>query len=146
MNFFDALQVSSTGLTAQRLRMNLISSNLANVNTTRTPEGGPYQRKQVVLESAPVASEFERIMNDEMDTKVAQVNIVGVAQDTRPPVVKFDPNHPDADDKGYVSFPNINVIEEMVEMMTAARSYEANVTAITTVKTMANKALEIGKR
>lgn len=146
MNFFDSLRISSSGLSAQRLRMNLISGNLANVNTTRTPEGGPFQRKEAVFESQPINPDFQELVESELDARVSQVKVAGVSDDQRPPVVKFDPNHPDADEKGYVSFPNINVIEEMVDMMTAARSYEANVTAITTAKTMANKALEIGKR
>ena len=145
MNFFDALRVSSSGLSAQRLRMNLISSNLANVNTTRTPQGGPYQRKSAVFEATPLVSDFDRTMASTLRDKISQVTITGVADDSRPPVSKFDPHHPDADNKGYVSFPNINVIEEMVDMMTAARSYEANVTAITTAKSMAMKALEIGR-
>jgi len=145
MNFFDSLRISSSGLSSQRLRMNLISSNLANVNTTRTPEGGPFQRKEIVVEEEPLDSEFSRMLQAGAKGRVSQVRIVGISEDRRPPVIKFEPSHPDADEKGYVSFPNINVIEEMVNMMTAARSYEANVTAITTAKSMASKALEIGR-
>jgi len=145
MDFFDALHVSSSGLSAQRLRMNLISSNLANVNTTRTPQGGPFRRKEVVFEAVPIKSEFNEMLRDRTDARMAQVEIDEVMEDPRPPVIKFDPHHPDADEKGYVAFPNINLIEEMVNMMSAARSYEANVTAISTSKNMALKALEIGR-
>ncbi len=145
MDFFDALHVSSSGLTAQRLRMNLISSNLANVNTTRTPEGGPFRRKEVVFEAVPLKSEFNEMLKDRTDAQMTRVAIDSVMEDPRPPVNKHDPNHPDADENGYVAFPNINLIEEMVNMMSAARSYEANVTAISTSKNMALKALEIGR-
>ncbi len=145
MDFFSSLKISSSGLSAQRLKMNLISSNLANVNTTRTPQGGPYQRKEVVLKAEPVKSEFYDALQSRLKGRISEVEVADINEDSRPPVVKFDPNHPDADEKGYVSFPNINVIEEMVDMMTASRSYEANVTAITTAKNMAAKALEIGR-
>ena len=145
MDFFDALNVSSSGLTAQRLRMNLISSNLANVNTTRTPEGGPFRRKEVVFEAVPIKSEFNEMLRDRTDARMTRVAVDSVTEDPRPPVIKYDPNHPDANEQGNVAFPNINLIEEMVNMMSAARSYEANVTAISTSKNMALKALEIGR-
>jgi flagellar basal-body rod protein FlgC len=145
MNFFDSMQTSASGLTAQRLRMNLVSSNLANTNTTRTEQGGPYQRKEPIFASTPIQSAFGEILNSELGGGPAEVNVVDVINDSRKPIQKFDPLHPDADSLGFVSMPNINVMEEMVNMMTASRSYEANVTAITTSKNMVQKALEIGR-
>ena len=145
MNFIDALQISASGLTSQRLRMNVVSSNLANSHTTRTPEGGPYKRKDVVFSAKPLETSFQRMMKSQINEKLSEVKVVGVIEDPRPPVIKYDPQHPDADEKGYIALPNINVVEEMVNMMSATRSYEANVTAVNATKRMALKALEIGK-
>lgn len=145
MNFFDSMQTSASGLTAQRLRMNLVSSNLANTNTTRTEKGGPYERKEPVFAAMPAKSAFSEILKEELGGGPTEVNVVEVINDPRKPLLKFDPMHPDADSQGFVSMPNINVMEEMVNMMTASRSYEANVTAISTSKTMVLKALEIGR-
>ena len=145
MNFFNALRVSSSGLTAQRVRMNLAANNLANINTTKTPEGGPYRRKDVVFASQPLEKSFGDTLNSRMTGKLSEVRVVGVIDDPRPPHTKHDPQHPDADEKGYVKTPNINLMEEMVNMISATRSYEANVTAIKASKDMALKALEIGK-
>ena len=145
MNFIDALQVSASGLTSQRLRMNVVSSNLANSHTTRTEEGGPYKRKEVVFESKPLKSSFQEMVNSQIKGKLSGVTVTGIIEDQSPPIIKYDPQHPDADNKGYVSMPNINVIEEMVNMMSASRSYEANVTAVNVTKRMAMKALDIGK-
>ena len=145
MNFFDSLQTSASGLTAQRLRMNLVSSNLANTNTTRTEQGGPYLRKEPVFASKPVQTAFGEMLNAELGAGLTEVSVVDVINDSRKPILKFDPQHPDADAQGFVSMPNINVMEEMVNMMTASRSYEANVTAISTSKNMVLKALEIGR-
>ena len=145
MNFIDALQVSASGLTSQRLRMNVVSSNLANSHTTRTQEGGPYKRKEVVFESKPLKNSFQEMVNSQLKGKLSGVTVTGIIEDQSPPIIKYDPQHPDADNKGYVSMPNINVIEEMVNMMSASRSYEANVTAVNVTKKMAMKALDIGK-
>jgi len=145
MDMFDALHISSSGLSAQRLRMNLISANLANANTTRTPEGGPYRRKEVVFEARPRAGSFREMLRARQGLKPAEVQAVRVFDDPRPPVSKYDPGHPDADELGYVRLPNVNMMEEMVNMISATRSYEANVTAIRAAKDMALKALEIGK-
>ena len=145
MNFLDALHTSSTGLTAQRLRMNLISSNLANINTTKTEEGGPYKRKDAVFEAVKPFSDFKDVLNSQINQHVTEVQVTKIVDDTRPPVLRYDPDHPDADSKGYVAFPNINIVEEMVNMLSASRSYEANVTSIKTTKDMALSALEIGK-
>ena len=145
MNFFDALQTSSSGLSAQRVRMNVISSNLANANTTRTPEGGPYKRKDVIFAAQPQGESFKSMLQSRMNSAQCQVQVAGVINDARPPQMKFDPSHPDANEEGFVATPNINVIEEMVNMISATRSYEAGVSAINASKKMALKALEIGR-
>jgi len=145
MNFLDALHISSSGLSAQKLRMNVISSNLANINSTRTPQGGPYQRKDVVLAAHPAHQSFQSLLRSRITNKLSEVKVVGIVDDPRPPLLKYDPQHPDADDQGYVAMPNINLIEEMVNMISATRSYEASVAAINATKNMALKALEIGR-
>jgi flagellar basal-body rod protein FlgC len=145
MDIYDALRTSSSGLSAQRMRMNLISANLANVNTTRTPEGGPYRRKEVVFEARPKSTSFREVLQSRQGRLPAEVNAIKVFDDPRPPVLKFDPGHPDADAQGYVQLPNVNMMEEMVNMISATRSYEANVAAVRASKDMALKALEIGK-
>jgi flagellar basal-body rod protein FlgC len=145
MDFFDALHTSSSGVTAQRLRMNLISSNLANIHTTRTPKGGPYKRKDAIFEARPVAESFKDVLRSRGAKGVSEVKVAEIIEDPAPPIMKYDPKHPDADEKGYVAMPNINLMEEMVNMITAARSYEANVAAVKASKSMALKALDIGK-
>ena len=145
MDFFDALNTSSAALSAQRLRMNLISGNLANVNTTRTSQGGPYRRKEAVFAAQPLTQSFKRILADRQNNTLASVKVARVIEDRNPPVMKYDPQHPDADAKGYVAMPNINLMEEMVNMISATRGYEANVTALKAAKDMALKALEIGR-
>ena len=145
MDFFDSINASSSGLSAQRLRMNLISGNLANVNTTRTKGGGPYRRKEAIFAAEPVNASFKKILTDRQNKELSGVKVVRVYEDQNPPVMKYDPQHPHANDKGYVAMPNINVMEEMVNMISATRSYEANVTALKAAKDMAAKALEIGR-
>jgi flagellar basal-body rod protein FlgC len=140
MNFLEALNTSAAGLNAQRLRMNLISSNMANINTTRTEDGGPYKRKDAVFE----AVEKNRF-NRNLEAALYEVQVKEIVEDSRPPILKYDPGHPDADKNGYVAMPNINIIEEMVNMISASRSYEANVSAIKTSKDMVKAALDIGK-
>ncbi len=145
MDFFSALHTSSTGLSAQRLRMNLISSNLANIRTTRTSQGGPYKRKDAIFETKPVSESFKDALRSRGAKGVSEVKVAEIIEDPAPPIMRYDPNHPDADEKGYVGMPNINLMEEMVNMITAARSYEANVAAVKASKSMALKALSIGK-
>lgn len=145
MSFFDALQSSSAGLSAQRLRMKLISSNLANINTTRTPQGGPYRRKDAVFGAASPNRSFRSHLDAHTNRATEDVKVLGIVEDPSQPIRKFDPTHPDADANGYVALPNINVMEEMVNMISATRSYEANVAAIKATKAMAIKALEIGR-
>ena len=145
MDFFDALNVSSSGLSAQRLRMNLISANLANISTTRTEGGGPYRRKDPVFAAHTPAASFQDVLRQQQKEFAKEVAVVGIVEDVRPPIMKYDPSHPDANNKGYVAMPNINLMEEMVNMISATRSYEAGVTAIQSAKQMALKALEIGQ-
>lgn len=146
MNFLSAMSVSSSGLAAQRFRMNIIAANLANAETTRTPEGGPYRRRDVIFGALPPQRSFEEELRSQpspMEPRHAKV--LGVAIDERPPVLRFDPSHPDANEEGYVAMPNINTIEEMANLMLARRSYEANVAAFNATKNMALRALEIGR-
>jgi flagellar basal-body rod protein FlgC len=145
MDFFDSIKASSSGLSAQRLRMNLISGNLANVNTTRTKGGGPYRRKEAIFAAQPVGASFKKILTDRQKNQLSGVKVVRIYEDQNPPVMKYDPQHPHANDKGYVAMPNINIMEEMVNMISATRGYEANVTALKAAKDMALKALEIGR-
>lgn len=145
MGLFDALNTSASGLSAQRLRMNLISDNLANANTTRTAAGGPYQRKEPVFEARATDGSFRHALDRAVSADMTSVKVAEIVPDNRPPIYKYDPGHPDADEKGYVAMPNIRVIEEMVNMMSASRSYEANVSAIKTIKDMIHKAMEIGR-
>ena len=144
LDFATAMHIASTGMSAQRVRMNIIASNLANVETTRTPEGGPYKRKDPVFQSIPMEYEFDRIMGDQFGDQVRTVRVAEIREDQGDARRVYDPEHPDANVDGYVEMPNINVMEEMVNMITASRTYEANVTAIQTLKSMAARALMIG--
>ena len=146
MNFLSAMSASSSGLAAQRFRMNIISANLANAETTRTPGGGPYRRRDVVLGALPEQRTFEEELRSRVQPDdPLHAKVLGVAIDQRPPVLKYDPSHPDANEEGYVAMPNIKPMEEMVNLMLAGRSYEANVAAFNATKSMALRALEIGK-
>jgi flagellar basal-body rod protein FlgC len=144
-----SLRISASALTAERLRMDVISNNVANSQTTRTAEGGPYRRKQVVfLPREQGMSPLQRF-RDKLDTAdmqgLAGVKVQQVVEDDAPTVRSYDPSHPDADAEGFVEYPNVDVTMEMVDMMAASRAYQANVTVIRTVKNMAQRALEIGR-
>ena len=145
MDFFSSMNVSSSALTAGRTRMNLISSNLANANATRTPEGGPYKRKDAVFAATPVENSFNRALDGATAQYVRKVSVSTIIEDQNSPRLQYDPNHPDANPQGYVAMPNVNVVEEMTDMLSATRSYEANVTAVQAAKNMALKTLEIGR-
>jgi flagellar basal-body rod protein FlgC len=145
MDFFTAMQVSASGLNAQRERLNVSSSNLANVQTTRTAEGGPYQRRDVVLQSEPAYENIAGAMAGGASDAAQGVRVAEIVNDTAPPRLEYDPGHPDANADGYVAYPNVNVVEEMVDMITASRAYEAGVTALSTAVDMAERALSIGK-
>lgn len=170
MSFFNAMNTSASGLTAQRLRMDVISQNIANANTTRTAEGGPYRRQSVILEPVPIQS-----FADQLDTALAantltqgrqrfeQVNdlvmrhrspqgeqhggvrVSNINTDTTPGPLVYDPTHPHANADGYVEMPNVNIVTEMVNMMGASRSYEANITAMNTTRSLISRTLEIGQ-
>jgi len=145
MDFMTGLRVSSSGMTAQRHRMNAISSNIANINTTQTPEGGPYRRKQVVFEALPEAKTFGEMLLTNPDRQVNRVQVTDVLPDQKAPLLKYEPDHPEADERGYVAYPDINLMVEMADMIQATRGYEANVSALNATKDMAIKALEIGR-
>jgi flagellar basal-body rod protein FlgC len=125
--------------------MNLISGNLANVNTTRTREGGPYRRKEAVFAAQSMNSPFNKILTNRLNGQFSGVRVDRIYEDQTPPMMKYEPSHPHADEKGYVAMPNINPMEEMVNMISATRGFEANVTALQAAKEMALKALEIGR-
>ena len=133
----DLFKVSASALEAQRVRMNTIASNMANAQSTKTEKGGPYVKKNVVFEVMPI--------KDGRNKGLEGVSVVDVVEDKKPPISVYDPGHPDADDKGYVKMPNINVIEEMVNMMMALRAYESNVKAFNMSKSMFQKSLAIGR-
>ena len=143
--FFNSMNISSSGLSAQRLRMNILSTNLANAQTTRTPEGGPYRRQDVIFSAKPIGNVFEDFLGEESNARLRDVKVTGIHEDMKDPKRIFDPSHPDANKDGIVELPNVQVMTEMVNMITATRAYEANVTAFNQSKSMAMKALEIGR-
>jgi flagellar basal-body rod protein FlgC len=149
MDISETLAASVSALDAQRRRLNVIASNLANAQSTHTATGGPYRRRDVVFEAAPVTPRFNRLFKQAamgLGGKEPQgVRVSRVVEDRKPGQAIYDPKHPDADAKGYVVMPNVNVMEEMVNMIGASRAYEANVQAISATRTMWNRALEIGK-
>jgi len=130
----SSIDTSASGLAAQRRRLDVIANNIANAETTRTARGGPYRRQQVVFSAV------------QEGTGSAGVSVSQVTEDPRPPKMAYRPGHPDADAKGFVAMPNVNVMEEMVDLVSATRSYEANVAAVNAVKAMIRKALEIARR
>ena len=141
MSLFDALSISASGLTAERLRMDVTAENLANAQTTRTAEGGPYRRKEVVLQQS--AGGFGTQLASAMGTVPGGVEAGEIAQDPNPPRRVYDPGHPDADAEGYVAMPNVDSVTEMVDLIAASRAYEANVTAMQAAKSMFAKTLEL---
>jgi flagellar basal-body rod protein FlgC len=145
-SYLSGFRIGSSGMAAQRMRMNTISSNIANINTTRTPEGGPYRRKDVVFSSMPDTKSFGDIMGvNDPKSDFQRVQVTDIVYDKKAPLLKYDPTHPDANEEGYVAYPNVNLMEEMTNMIQATRSYEANVQAIQATKDMALSALEIGR-
>ena len=122
MSFLNSLKISASGLASQRTRMNAISSNLANVNTTRTPEGGPYRRKDAVFETTDVSEIFGDVFQDKVNKNFQGVKVSEISEDPRAIKLEYNPTHPDANEEGYVQLPNVNLLEEMVNMMSASRS------------------------
>ena len=149
MNLFETLSVSASGMSAQRQRATALVENLANAETTRTPEGGPYRRKDDVFQSEPAHSPFSGIFQNELvqfpgeGGEAVGVAVSEVIEDTREPDRRYIPGHPDADAKGYVAFPRINPAEDMVDLMGASRNYSANVAAMTAVKDMINRSIDL---
>ena len=141
MDFFTAMEVSASGLSAERTRMNVAASNLANAQTTQAAGGGPYKRKDVTLQSVDVPG----VQGTPFAQAVKGVAVSQISQDTAPPRLEYDPGHPQANAQGYVAYPNINPVEEMVDMITASRAYEAGITTMSTAVNMAERALGIGK-
>ncbi len=138
VDFFAAMEVSASGLSAERTRMNVAASNLANAQTTQAAGGGPYKRRDVVMRSVELPTA-------DPNAPVNGVEVAQITQDANPPRLEYDPGHPNADAKGYVAYPNINPVEEMVDMITASRAYEAGVTSMSTAVNMAERALGIGR-
>lgn len=145
MSIMSGMNISASGMTAQRLRMDIISQNIANINTTRDENGKPYRRKAVVFAEKD-ATPFGQILMKTAGAAGNGVKVTRIVEDAVTPMRKvYDPSHPDADEDGYVTYPNVNVVQEMTDLIDATRSYEANVTAFNATKNMALKGLEIGK-
>jgi flagellar basal-body rod protein FlgC len=139
-DIIDIFNVAASGLAAERLRLQTIATNMANARTTRTPNGGPFQRQVPTFESRPLDS-----FGDELDRATSRVEVTGISGDGRPPVKVYDPTHPDADAKGYVSYPDVDVMKEMVDLMSTNRAYEADSSVVEATRDMALRALEIGR-
>ncbi|MBN1626254.1 MAG: flagellar basal body rod protein FlgC [Deltaproteobacteria bacterium] len=145
MDFLKSMDISASGMTAQRSRLNVISMNLANANTTRTEEGGAYRRKTVIFKTDPVDNSFDEQLKNSMDKELYGVKVTEIMDVAGELKQVYDPTHPDADKDGYVYYPNVNLVEEMVSMLNANRSYEANTSAVKASKEMALKAIDIGR-
>lgn len=148
MSIFSSFNINASGMTAQRYRMDIISENVANANTTRTADGTPYRRKVVTFEQRGEAvGSFSRVFNKATETYQGQgVKVRQVSEDTwNDMVMAYDPSHPDADENGYVTYPNVNIVTEMTNLIDASRSYEANATAFNASKSMAVKGLEMAQ-
>lgn len=152
MGFFDGYNVSTSGMSAQRTRINVTSANIANAKTTHTAEGGPYKKQQVVFEDILLASgkktnsnDVERTNDAKSDASLRGVGVKSIIQSDAEPVMRFEPHHPDANEEGYVAYPDINPVIEMVDLIEAMRSYEANVASFNTHKNIDTKTLDILK-
>jgi flagellar basal-body rod protein FlgC len=150
MSLFGALDISASGLSAERMRMDVTAENLANAQTTRGPNGGPYRRKEVVLQTAQgdgfanaLAGAAGRVPGMGASQQAGGVQVNGIVEDAAAPRMVYDPGHPDANGQGYVAMPNVNPVTEMVDLISASRSYEANVTAMQTAKTMFSKTFDL---
>ncbi len=141
MSFFTSLRVNGSALHAERLRVDLASANLANMNSTRTAEGGPYRRRDPILQAVPLGGSF----GSALERAVRTVSVQRIVIDRRPPREVFNPSHPDADGQGIVRLPNVQMVEEIVNLMNASRAYEANLVAIGISRDMAQRAMRMGK-
>lgn len=145
MDFFTSMRISASGMNAQQTRMGTISSNIANAETTEAEGGGPYKRRDPVFTAIADRETFGEILAGHLDEHAQVVQVTEIQEDTRPPRLVYNPKHPHANADGYVAMPNVNPVEEMANMISAQRSYEANTTALSAAKSMAMKALDIGK-
>jgi flagellar basal-body rod protein FlgC len=146
MDFFTSFKICSSGLAAQRAKMDVVTSNIANVSTTRTPEGGPYKRKIIAFSADPIKEELSKEnFRSKIKDALNAVKVGSVVESKEPMKTIYDPAHPDADKNGFVVMPNVNVVMEMTDMITAGRAYEANVAAFDATKSMAIRTLDIGK-
>ena len=146
MDFFTSMRLSASGLDAQMKRMNTISSNIANAQTPEAEDGsGPYRKKDVVLAAQTDRESFDEVLKNQMDNNAQGVQVVEIHEDSRPPRMVYNPNHPHANADGYVAMPNVNPAEEMANMIQATRAYEANVSAMNATKDMAMTGLEVGR-
>ncbi len=149
MSLFGSLEISATGLTAERLRMDVTAENLANAQTTRGANGGPYRRKEVVLQQAAGGADFGATLRTAMTGRAGAgaapggVEVAAISEDPAPPRMVYDPGHPDADERGYVEMPNVDSVTEMVDLISSSRAYEANVTAMQASKQMFTKTLDL---
>lgn len=143
MSLFNLLSVSASGLEAQRRRAEVLVENLANAETTRTPQGGPYRRKDVIFEASKSEQPFQNVFQKEIGSGPQGVRVADVIEDTREPDKRYIPGHPDADAQGYVAFPRINPAEDMVDLMNATRGYHSNVAAMSAVKDMIQRSLDL---
>ncbi len=151
MGFYDGYNVATSGMSAQRTRINVVSANIANAKTTHTEDGGPYKKQQVVFEDVLVANsnkkmnsnDIETTNNNKSDLSLRAVGVKSILQSDAKPVMKYEPNHPDANEQGYVAYPDINPVVEMVDLIEAMRSYEANVASFEAHKNMDTKTLDI---
>lgn len=141
---FSSMDVSASALTAQRRRLELLVTNLANAQTTRTEDGGPYRRKDVVFRSEPERPFLDYLLETDAG-HLEGVRVDRIVTDDRPPVMRHEPGHPDADEQGYVAYPNINPLEEMANLMSATRSFEANVRAFEAIKNLVQRSIELGR-
>ena len=143
MSLFSVLSVSASGMAAQRTRAELLVENLANAETTRTPEGGPYRRKDLVFESAPATAPFSSVLEAQLGAPPGGVRVAEVVVDSRPPERRYLPGHPDANADGYVAFPRVNPAEDMVDLLGASRGYQANVAAMSAIKDMIQRSIDL---
>lgn len=151
MGFFDGYNVSVSGMSAQRTRINVVSANIANAKTTHTADGGPYKKQNVVFEEVLLnekqkhASQVDKKLNENSDLALRGVGVKSIVEDDASPVMRYEPSHPDANEEGYVAYPDINPVVEMVDLIEAMRSYEANVATFNTHKGIDTKTLDIIK-
>lgn len=145
LNVFRMMELAGRALSVQRTRLGVVSSNLANAQTTRGPDGGPYRRRDVVIAEDSPRDGFGNMLSEAMDDPARTVQLVEIRKDQTEPRRVYDPGHPDADAGGYVAYPNVNTVEEMVNMITVMRSYQANLSVFSAIREMAQKALSVGK-